>query len=93
MGDPRAATYLVETYVPRLDRRSAAAVSSAYTRAIRELAQAGVALRLVESYAVVDDETYLCVVSAGNREDVVRMTEQAGLTADHVVRVARVNAG
>ena len=93
MAHARAATYLVETYVPRLDRRSAAAVSRAYTRAIRELAQDGVALRLVESYAVAEDETYLCVVSAGNRDDVMRMTDRAGLRADHVVRVARVNPG
>lgn len=80
-------TFLVEKYVPELDREAAEAISSRYRNAVRELTGAGIGVRCFRSYAVLEDETYLCVVGAGNADQVVQLSHRAGLVPDHVVPV------
>ena len=85
-------TFLVESYVPLLDRRAAAVITSRYRGAARQLEQEGVALRWVRSFAVIDDETYLCVVATPDRDNVMRLSTRAGLDHDHVVEVIAIDA-
>ena len=78
---------MVELYVPRLDEQMAVAISSRCRVAARELAEQGLTLRWLRSFAVLADETYLCVVAARERDDVVQLSRRAGLEHDHVVEV------
>jgi hypothetical protein len=80
-------TFLVETYVPRLDRRAAAAISSRYREAAHELASNGIAIRWLQSYAAIEDETYICIVAACDADEVVLLSRRAALAPDHVVQV------
>ena len=85
-------TFLVETYVPNLDGQAAATISSRYRSAIRELERQGIALRWLRSYALIEDETYLCVVGARERNEVLELSRRAGLDPDHVVQVLQLDA-
>jgi hypothetical protein len=83
-------TFLVELYVPRLDEQAAVAISSRCRAAARQLAEQGVALRWLRSFAVIGEETFLCVVAARDREHVVELSRRAGLEHDHVVEVVAI---
>jgi hypothetical protein len=85
-------TFLVETYVPHLDDQAAATISSRYRSAIRELEQQGLAVRWLRAYALIEDETYLCIVGARGSDDVVELSRRAGVVPDHVVRVVQLDA-
>jgi hypothetical protein len=85
-------TFLVETYVPNLDGRAAATISLRYRSAIRELNRQGVALRWLGSYALIEDETYLCIVGARGSDEVIELSRRAGLDPDHVVQVLQLDA-
>jgi len=50
-------TYLVETYVPKLDEATAVALSKRLRAAIGELQREGLALRWLRSFALVGEET------------------------------------
>ncbi len=84
-------TFLVELYVPQLDEQTAVAISSRCRAAAGQLAEQGVALRWLRSFAVLAEETYLCVVAARDRDDVVELSRQAGLEHDHVVEVVAID--
>ena len=85
-------TFLVETYVPRLDRRAAAEISSRYHDAACELASKGIAIRWLKSYAAIEDETYLCIVAARDADEVALLSRRAALVPDHVVQVVDLEA-
>ena len=85
-------TFLIETYVPRLDRRAAAEISSRYQDAAHELASKGIAIRLLKSYAAIEDETYLCIVAARDADEVALLSRRAALVPDHVVQVVDLEA-
>jgi hypothetical protein len=80
-------TFLVESYVPHLDEPTAGAISSRGGAAVVELQEEGFALRWVQSFALVDEETYLCIVVAPDLDHVLRLSERAGITAGHVVEI------
>lgn len=80
-------TFLVESYVPQLDERTAAAISSRVLAAIRQLEEEGLAVQWLRSFALIDEETYLCIVAARDLDHVFQLNERAGLEYDHVVEV------
>ena len=84
-------TFLVETYVPHLDASAARAMSTRLRAAVPELQREGVAVRWLGSFAVIDDETYICMLAAGNAGDAVRANERANLHYDHVVEVIAID--
>jgi Protein of unknown function (DUF4242) len=85
-------TFLVEAYVPRLDRRAATEISSRYQDAAHELAGKGIAICWLQSYAAIEDETYLCIVAARDADDVALLSRRAALVPDHVVQVVDLEA-
>jgi hypothetical protein len=85
-------TFLVESYVPRLDERAAAALSSRLRDAIRQLDEEGMTLRWGGSFALVDEETYMFIVGASRVDDVVQLNERAGFEHDHVVEALAIDA-
>lgn len=85
-------TFLVELYVPQLDEQGAVAIASHCRAAVRQLAEQGVSVRWLRSYALIAEETYLCVVAARDRDDVAQLSRRAGLEHDHVVEVVAIDA-
>jgi hypothetical protein len=85
-------TFLVESYVPGLDERAAATLSSRLREAIRQLGEEGRTLRWGGSFALVDEETYICIISAPNVDDVIQLSERAGFEHDHVVEAFAIDA-
>ena len=81
-------TYLVETYVPKLDEATAVALSSRLRAAISELQRQGLALRWLRSFALVDEETYVWMLTATEADDIVLVNRRAGVTFDHIAEVA-----
>jgi hypothetical protein len=84
-------TFLVESYVPGLDQRTAVTISSRFRQMIRQLCEEGVLLRWGGSFALVDEETYLCIVAAPQLDDVVRLSERVGFEHDHVAEVLAID--
>jgi hypothetical protein len=81
----RTRTFFVESYVPALDGATAAAFSAKLRAAIDELRGEGRELEWLRSFALVDDETYVWMLTADDVDDVVRVHERARLSYDHVV--------
>ena len=80
-------TYLFETYVPKLDEATAAALSARLQAAIGELQREGVALWWLRSFALLDEETFSWMMTATDADDVARDHRRAGVTFDHVAEV------
>jgi Protein of unknown function (DUF4242) len=80
-------TYLVETYVPKLDEATAVALSVRLRAAIGELQREGLALRWLRSFALVGEETYMCMLTATDALDIALVHRRAGVTFDHVAEV------
>ena len=80
-------TYLVETYVPKLDEATAAVLSARLLAAIEELQREGLALRWLRSFALLDEETYSWMLTATDAEDIALVNRRAGVTFDHVAEV------
>lgn len=78
-------TFLVESYVPRLDERSAKTLTNSIRETIRQLNEDGMPLRWRGSFALVDEETYICIVAAPEIDDVGELSARVGLAQDHVV--------
>lgn len=87
MPSRKQTTYLVETYVPKLDEATAADLSARLQAAIGELQREGLALRWLRSFALLDEETYSWMLTAADRDDVARVNRRAGVTFDHVAEV------
>jgi hypothetical protein len=85
-------TFFVESYVPGLDERAAATLSSRLREAIRQLDEEGKTLRWGGSFALVAEETYICIIGAPKVDDVVRLSEQAGFEHDHVVEAFAIDS-
>jgi DNA-binding GntR family transcriptional regulator len=84
--------FLAETYVPGLDEPAAVSLSSCLREAIRQLAEEGVVLRWDGSFALVDEETFICIIRAANVDDVVELSKRAGFEPDHVVEAFAIDA-
>ena len=85
-------TFLVESYVPGLDQQAAATLSSQLREAIRQLDEEGITLRWGGSFALVDEETYICIIAAPNVDDVVQLSERARFEHDHVVEAFAIDS-
>jgi hypothetical protein len=83
----RSRTFFVESYVPALDGPTAAALSAQLRAAVDELRREGRELEWLRSFALIDDETYVWMLAAGDVDDVVLVNERARLSYDHVVEV------
>jgi hypothetical protein len=49
-------------------------------------------LRWGGSFALVDEETYICIIGAPAIDDVIQLSERAGLEHDHVVEAFVIDA-
>jgi hypothetical protein len=78
---------LLESYVPGLDEWTAAAITSRVQSGVRQLVKEGKALRWLRSFALVGEETYLCVVAAIDADEAVEVNVRARIGCDHVVEV------
>lgn len=87
MPSRKQTTYLVETYVPKLDEATAADLSARLQAAIGELQREGLALRWLRSFALLDEETYSWMLTAADAGDVARVNQRAGVTFDHVAEI------
>jgi hypothetical protein len=85
-------TFLVESYVPGLDERAAATLSSRLREAVRQLDEEGMTLRWGGSFALVDEETYICIIGAPDVDVIVQLSERAGFEHDHVVEAFAIDA-
>jgi hypothetical protein len=56
------------------------------------LDEKGTSLRWGGSFALVDEETHICIIGAASVEDVVHLSERARLEHDHVVEVLVIDA-
>lgn len=81
------ATYLVETYVPKLDEATAVALSARLRAAIAELQREGLALGWLRSFALVGEETYVWMLTAADPHDIDLVNRRAGVTFDHVAEI------
>jgi hypothetical protein len=84
---PRRKTFFVESYVPALDEATAAALSAKLRAAVDELRREGRELEWLRSFALVDDETFVWMLAAGDFDDVALTNQRARLSYDHVVEV------
>ena len=85
-------TFLVESYVRRLDARAAATLSSRLREAIRQLDEEGTILGWGGSFALVGEETFICIIAAAKVDHVVQLCERAGFEHDHVVEAFAIDA-
>ncbi|HAL28497.1 MAG TPA: nickel-binding protein [Gaiellaceae bacterium] len=84
-------TFLVESYVPQLDERTAATISSRFREAARELEEEGIGIQWRGSFALLSEETYFCIIAAPDRGAVMQLNERARLEHDHVVEVIAID--
>lgn len=87
MAPPPARTFLVESYVPSLDKATAAALSSRLRAAIAELQREGRGLEWLRSFVLLDEETFIWMLSAANVDEIALVNERAHVACDHVVEV------
>jgi hypothetical protein len=85
-------TFFVESYVPRLDERTAETLSSRLRETIHQLDEEGAAAHWRGSFAIVDEETYICIIAAPKIDDVGELSERVGLEHDHIVEALMVDA-
>jgi hypothetical protein len=85
MARRAAKTFFVESYVPGLDPAEAAALSSRLRAAIAELQRDGRAIAWLRSFALVDEETFVWMLTAADARDITRVNQRARVPYDHVV--------
>jgi hypothetical protein len=85
MASPTVRTFFVESYVPRLDDATAAALSSRLRTAIAELRREGRTLEWLRSFALVDEETYVWMLNAADVDEIALVNQRARVPYDHVV--------
>jgi hypothetical protein len=79
--------FFVERYVPGLDEAAAARLSSSLRAAVDELQREGRELEWLRSFALLEEETYVWMLAAGQVDDVLSVGERAGVSCDHMVEV------
>ena len=85
MASPTVRTFFVESYVPRLDDATAAALSSRLRAAIAELRREGRTLEWLRSFALVDEETYVWMLKAADVDEIALVNQRALVPYHHVV--------
>jgi hypothetical protein len=86
-------TFLLESYVPRLDGALAVAISERLSAVVAQLRAQGAHLHWIRSFALEDEETYFCLLAAVDPHVVELVGERAGLACDHVAEVAVIESG
>jgi hypothetical protein len=79
------ARYLVEAYVPRARVQAAGVTDTRVLNAASELTAEGVAIDLIRTTWILEDETCFHVIDAGSIEAVRELCLRAGLNAARVV--------
>ena len=90
MNTDRRKTFLVETYVRRLDQPTTAAIAGRLDRAAAELRGLGLRVAWLRSLALLDEETCFCLFTADTAEQVVAANERAGFDFDHITEVVTI---
>ena len=90
MASPGERTFLVEGYVPNLDESTAAELSSRLRTAIGELEQEGPCVRWLQSFALIEEETYVWMLATPDVGHVALVNERAGIRFDHIVEMTAV---
>ena len=85
MASPTVRTFFVESYVPRLDEATAAALSSRLRAVIAELRREGRTLEWLRSFALVDEETYVWMLRAADVDEIALVNQRARVPYDHIV--------
>jgi hypothetical protein len=78
-------TFFVESYIPQLDAKGAAALSARLRRAVEQLRDEGLPLAWVRSFALLQEDTYVWMVEATELDHVVMLQRRSGVDLDHVV--------
>lgn len=87
MRATREKTYLIETYAPGLDRRTAAGMTVHLVEAVSTLRAEGLAIEWRGSLSLPAEETYLYLISARRAADVARVSATARVTYDRLSEV------
>jgi hypothetical protein len=80
--------FIAEQYFSRTDAAAARRAGGAARRAAEELARDGVAIELVRSLFVPEDETCLFIYEADSLESVQIGAERGGLAFDRIAQAA-----
>jgi len=90
-------TFVVESYWPGVTAASLHAAVIAVGRAAAAMGCQGIRIRYMGSTLVPADETVFCFVEAVERQDVVDLSDRAGLRSDRIIEAViflpRVHAG
>jgi hypothetical protein len=88
MGAEGDRTFFVESYVPKLDQETAAALSSRLRAAVAGLRGEGISLQWRGSFALVGEETYVWMLGAPDVERVVQVSDRADVRYYNVTEAA-----
>jgi len=88
-------TYLVERYWPGISREQLADAEERMRRAIRELAQGGMEIRILSSTFIPTEEVVLTLFEAPHEQDVIEANRRSGVPFDRVqpVEVSQMQSG
>jgi hypothetical protein len=89
------AKFLVERYWPGISREQLADAEERMRRAVRELAQGGVEIRILSSTFIPTEEVVLTLFQAPREEDVIEANLRSGVRFDRVqpVEVSQMQSG
>jgi hypothetical protein len=79
--------FFVESYIPDLDADGAAALSSRLQGAVAQLRAEGLPLAWIRSFALLNEDTFVWMVEATERDHVDLIQRRAGVELDHVVEM------
>lgn len=71
--------------MPALDEAAAASLSARFRAAIDELQREGHQVEWLRSFALLEEETYVCMLTAERERDVASVHRRARLTCEHMV--------
>src|SRR5690348_13604533 len=81
---PETHTFVVEHYVPGLDRATATDLTERLERAAAAMRADGVGIQWKRAIALPGEENLICIVEAEGEEQVLRLRDRTGITGGHV---------
>ena len=87
--------FLVERYWPGISREQLADAEERMRRAVHELAESGVAMRILSSMFIPTEEVVLTLFEGPREEDVIEANRRSGVPFDRVqpVEVSQMQPG
>jgi hypothetical protein len=76
--------FVVEQYVPQLDRAAAASIAQRLDDASARMREDGVPVHWISAIALPREESLLCFLDAENEGQVLQASEYAGVAPGHV---------